>query len=290
MVGEVNKIIYNMLVSGKGVFLPSVGTLYIERKGARKISETRLLSPHNVISFSSLEQAPSLVREIVSIAGCEEAQAQDIYERWLMKTRVDNKLTIEGVGVLTDKTFAVDSALGKAINPQGVKTLVIRRKKSGAWIYAVCAVSVICALGFLAYILWGDKVGLSAVKKDVVAEQTEVIPAMEIVPADSLAKAGEGTEVAAQSAETVKEQVAEVAVVAKEYAYYVVMGIFSTQENADRAVEQVEKKIEDPQCRILPFKDKFMVTIYGSDTVGDCNAYAKSYHDIYPDLWVYARK
>ena len=290
MVGEVNKIIYNMLVSGKGVFLPSVGTLYIERKGARKISETRLLSPHNVISFSSLEQAPSLVREIVSIAGCEEAQAQDIYERWLMKTRVDNKLTIEGVGVLTDKTFAVDSALGKAINPQGVKTLVIRRKKSGAWIYAVCAVSVICALGFLAYILWGDKVGLSAVKKDVVAEQTEVITAMENVPADSLAKAGEGTEVAAQSAETVKEQVAEVAVVAKEYAYYVVMGIFSTQENADRAVEQVKKKIEDPQCRILPFKDKFMVTIYGSDTVGDCNAYAKSYHDIYPDLWVYARK
>ena len=59
MVGEVNKIIYNMLVSGKGVFLPSVGTLYIELRGARKISETRLVSPHNVISYSSQEQAPS---------------------------------------------------------------------------------------------------------------------------------------------------------------------------------------------------------------------------------------
>ena len=290
MVGEVNKIIYNMLVSGKGVFLPTVGTLYIERKGARKISETRLLSPHNVISYSSLEQAPSLVREIVSIAGCEESQAQDIYERWLMKTRVDNKLTFEGVGVLVGKAFTVDSALGKAINPQGVKTLVIRRKKSGAWIYVVCAVSVICALGFLAYILWGDEVGLSAAKKDLVAEQVEVIPAMEIVPADSIAKTSEGTVVAEQSDGATKEQTAEVAVVAKEYAYYVVMGIFSTQENADRAVEQVKKKIEDPQCKILPFKDKFMVTIYGSDTAGDCNAYAKSYHDIYPDLWVYARK
>jgi hypothetical protein len=180
--------------------------------------------------------------------------------------------------------------LGKAINPQGVKTLVIRRKKSGAWIYVVCAVSVICALGFLAYILWGDKVGLSAAKKDLVAEQVEVIPAMEIVPADSIAKTSEGTVVAEQSDGATKEQTAEVAVVAKEYAYYVVMGIFSTQENADRAVEQVKKKIEDPQCKILPFKDKFMVTIYGSDTAGDCNAYAKSYHDIYPDLWVYARK
>ena len=29
MVEEVNKIIYNMLIGGKGVLLPGVGTLYI---------------------------------------------------------------------------------------------------------------------------------------------------------------------------------------------------------------------------------------------------------------------
>lgn len=288
MVGEVNKIIYNMLVSGKGVFLPSVGTLYIERRGARKISETRLVSPHNVISYSSQEQAPSLVSEIVSIAGCEQAQAQDIYDRWLSKTLVDGRLTIEGVGVLVGKAFTVDPALGKAINPQGIKTLVVRRKKSGAWIYVVCAISIALALGFFSYIMWGDKVSLSADEKPLAAEQTEVIPAMEIVPADSIAKSEVAVE---QTAVETKEQPAETVVaVAKDYAYYVVMGIFSTEENANRAVEQVEKKIEDPQCKILPFKNKFMVTIYGSDTVGDCNAYAKSYHDIYPDLWVYARK
>lgn len=288
MVGEVNKIIYNMLVSGKGVFLPSVGTLYIERRGARKISETRLVSPHNVISYSSQEQAPSLVSEIVSIAGCEQAQAQDIYDRWLSKTLVDGRLTIEGVGVLVGKAFTVDPALGKAINPQGIKTLVVRRKKSGAWIYVVCAISIALALGFFSYIMWGDKVSLLADEKPLVTEQTEVIPAMEIVPADSIAKSEVAVE---QPAVEPKEQPAETVVtVAKDYAYYVVMGIFSTEENANRAVEQVEKKIEDPQCKILPFKNKFMVTIYGSDTVGDCNAYAKSYHDIYPDLWVYARK
>ena len=288
MVGEVNKIIYNMLISGKGVFLPSVGTLYIERRGARKISETRLVSPHNVISYSSQEQAPSLVSEIVSIAGCEQAQAQDIYDRWLSKTLVDGQLTIEGVGVLVGKAFTVDPALGKAINPQGIKTLVVRRKKSGAWIYVVCAISIALALGFFSYIMWGDKVSLSADEKPLAAEQTEVILAMEIVPADSIAKSEVAVE---QPAVEPKEQPAETVVtVAKDYAYYVVMGIFSTEENANRAVEQVEKKIEDPQCKILPFKNKFMVTIYGSDTVGDCNAYAKSYHDIYPDLWVYARK
>ena len=94
MVGEVNKIIYNMLISGKGVFLPEVGTLYIERQGARKISENKLIGPRNVVNFTSQEQAPSLVAEIVSIAGCSEEQAQDIYNRWLLKTREGNTVTI----------------------------------------------------------------------------------------------------------------------------------------------------------------------------------------------------
>ena len=39
MVGEVNKIIFNMLISGQGVYLPEIGTLYIERKGAKKVAE-----------------------------------------------------------------------------------------------------------------------------------------------------------------------------------------------------------------------------------------------------------
>ena len=82
MVGEVNKIIYNMLVSGRGVYLPEVGSLYIERQAARKISADKLLSPRNVVAFQSGEQAPSLVAEIVAVAGCSDEQAADIYQRW----------------------------------------------------------------------------------------------------------------------------------------------------------------------------------------------------------------
>ena len=66
MVGEVNKIIYNMLISGRGVYLPEVGSLFIERQGARRISKDKLLSPRNVVTYSTQEQAPSLVSEIVS--------------------------------------------------------------------------------------------------------------------------------------------------------------------------------------------------------------------------------
>ena len=68
------------------------------------------------------------------------------------------------------------------------------------------------------------------------------------------------------------------------------MGIFSTDKNAEMAVAQVKSKISDAECVVLPFKNKFMVTIYGSNSRSDCAAYAKSYRDVYPDLWIYDKK
>ena len=81
MIEEVNKIIYNMLISGRGVLLPEIGALYIERQAARKLADGRLLTPRNVVLFSKQEQAPSLVDEIVAIASCSTEQAQDIYNK-----------------------------------------------------------------------------------------------------------------------------------------------------------------------------------------------------------------
>ena len=154
MIEEVNKIIYNMLISGRGVFLPGVGTLFIERQGARRIDKNRLMSPRNVVAFSSQEQAPSLVDEIVAIAGCQRAQAEDIYERWIAKTREGADVTVGGVGVLRGKSFIVDKNFNSTINPKGVRTLVVRKKSSHAWIYAVCGVAVAIALAFFVYLQW----------------------------------------------------------------------------------------------------------------------------------------
>lgn len=236
MIEEVNKIIYNMLISGRGVFLPEVGTLYIERQAARKLADGRLLSPRNTVVFAEGVQAPSLVDEIVSIAGCGVEQAQDIYERWKAKTLAEDVLTIGGIGVLKGKSFSTDKTFHSAINPQGVKTLVVRKKSSNAWIYVVSAVAIVVALGFLAYLMWGDKfMGKQSAEK-VVVEQvaTPEAPAVE--------SAEQGVESAAEpNAE--QAQPAQVALQSLEYAYYVVMGIFSTPENAERAVQQARQRL-----------------------------------------------
>lgn len=302
MVGEVNKIIYNMLVSGRGVYLPEVGSLYIERQAARKISADKLLSPRNVVAFQSGEQAPSLVAEIVAVAGCSDEQAADIYQRWSAKTREGSNIKIGGVGVLNQKSFVMESDFASAINPKGVKTIVIRRR-SNTWLYALCTVCVLVALGFLGYIMFGGE-QKPAVKRAESMAQTEPQPAVEQGVAEPAVAEGQvnttdNTTAAATTAGTTTSsdaltQTAQpadtAATTSVDYEYYVVMGIFSTEENAQRAIEQAESRIKDLNCKVLPFKDKFMVTLFGSDKIGDCNSFANSYRDIYADLWVYRKK
>ncbi len=304
MVGEVNKIIYNMLVSGRGVYLPDVGSLYVERQAARKISADKLLSPRNVVAFQSSEQAPSLVNEIVAVAGCSTEQATDIYQRWSAKTREGSNIKIGGVGVLNHKSFVMESDFASAINPKGVKTIVIRRR-SNTWLYAICAVCVLVALGFCGYIMFGGEQKIDAMRIEPIAKVAEQPAAEQPATEGEVAQNVEGEANAtasstntssgnavtstntstqsAQSAETVANSNAD-------YEYYVVMGIFSTEENAQRAIAQAESRIKDLNCKVLPFKDKFMVTLFGSDKIGDCNAFANSYRDIYADLWVYKKK
>ena len=206
MVGEVNKIIYNMLVSGRGVYLPDVGSLYIERQAARKISADKLLSPRNVVVFQSAEQAPSLVAEIANIAGCSVEQAADIYQRWGAKTREGNNVNIAGVGVLNHKSFVMESEFASAINPKGVKTIVIRRR-SNAWLYAICAVCVLVALGFCAYIMFGNEP-----KSEPRSEQKAVERVAQTTPqatTDEVAQPAEGEAAAATDATEAATQPAE---------------------------------------------------------------------------------
>ena len=219
MVEEVNKIIYNMLIGGKGVLLPGVGTLYIERQGAKRISKDRLLSPRNAVNFSSQAEGRSIVDEIVAIAGCGEEQARDIYDRWLAKTREGKRITIGGIGVLNDKSFSPEAGFNAAINPGGVKTLVVRQR-SNVWLYAVSGVCVAVALCVGAYMMWGEKLfgGVSVVGSDAQTEMTAQVTAdstsaVQGIAGDSLAMAetvsSETAETATQTASTASTAASE---------------------------------------------------------------------------------
>ena len=283
MVEEVNKIIYNMLISGRGVYLPDVGTLFIERQGARRIAKDRLLSPRNVVTFSSQEQAPSLVDEIVAIAGCQQSQAQDIYARWREKTLQGSDVTIGGIGVLRGKSFIADKSFAAAINPKGVKTLVVRRRRSNAWIYILCGVAVVAALAIFAFLQWGSEWGLGAKQSKYEAESVAE-PIVEVVPEADVEPAADASE------DSNTKTIARPIEPQTYHNYYVVMGVFSTEQNAARAVEQLRSKIKEATGEVLPYGDKYMVTAFGSNSRSECNLFIGAYGDVYPDLWVYNKK
>ena len=283
MVEEVNKIIYNMLISGRGVYLPDVGTLFIERQGARRIAKDRLLSPRNVVTFSSQEQAPSLVDEIVAIAGCQQSQAQDIYARWREKTLQSSDVTIGGIGVLRGKSFIADKSFAAAINPKGVKTLVVRRRRSNAWIYILCGVAVVAALAIFAFLQWGSEWSLGAKQSKYEAESVAE-PIVEVVTEADVEPAADASE------DSNTKTIARPIEPQTYHNYYVVMGVFSTEQNAARAVEQLRSKIKEATGEVLPYGDKYMVTAFGSNSRSECNLFIGAYGDIYPDLWVYNKK
>lgn len=295
MVGEVNKIIFNALVSGRGIYLPEVGTLFVERQAARRISSNKLLSPRNVVSFSSHERAESLVNEIVRIAMCSSEQAQDVYSRWLSKTRRDNHVLIEGVGELVDKSFRMEDGFSRLINPNGVKTLIIKRG-SHWWIYLLCFVCVAISAAILYYAYVGSSSSFDAEPRSVVtvADDTAndsverntgaATDSIASPAADTLALAAAETELAtaASPAET------HVAASADSFSHYVVYGVFSTEQNAARGVEQAKAKAGDVECVIIPYKNKYMVTLFGSNSSSECQRYLN--RSPLEGLWIYSVK
>ena len=66
---------------------------------------------------------------------------------------------------------------------------------------------------------------------------------------------------------------------------YVVYGVFSTPENALRAVGEVRARGVSG-CSAFAYGAKYMVALYFSDSAADCNTYIRSARE-YENIWVY---
>ncbi len=189
MVREVDKIVANLLIAEGAVSIPGVGSLRVVRRGARRISSGKIVPPCRMVEYASQPAGTSLAAAIACAAGCDAKQAQDICGRWLAQVRTEQALTIGGVGVLRQKSFTMDAAFDKLLNPQGHEPVKLRGGRSGHWLlWTVAAVAIVCGLGACGWILY-DQMNFSAAKS--VAER----------PDDRAISAGTGAETAASSAD-----------------------------------------------------------------------------------------
>lgn len=268
MVNEVNKLIYNTLAEHNAVVLPRVGSLGVVRRMA-KIEGNRVVAPTFAVEFSSAEEGVSLCDIIASLANISSSEAEDIYLRWLDKVREGNALTISGVGTLRDKSFVTDAELQKALNLADKAPIKIHSRSRKPYI-AIAAV-VVALLGVCAYLFFtNDRVASPAPTpiEEVVVDEPEP--------------------------ETETETETETAPVRwidrDDIRHWVVVGSYSTTENAERAVVDILKRQDAECCDILTLGKMYAVAVYGSSDKADCERFVRDNRDKFKQSWVHTPK
>ena len=315
MVEQVNRLVGNLLAANSVVWLPDVGTLRVERQAARRLSRREVQPPVRLVNFSSQRSGESLVDAIARAARCDQATAEDIYARWLSRVRTENGVVMEGVGELKFKNFTPDEAFDRRLNPQGRRPMRVHMPRRLDWSVWVGLVAAVLAVGGLVYQFGlernpldepetefveasvpaaGEALAAGSVAEDAAAEAGGVVAAGN----DAAAATGNaaGTNAAVAPADAAVKGAPKPAAPAGEplrmtsKRHYVVLGVYSTLENAERAAALAAKKEPAMRCTVYRFGGKFMVSPFESDDVEASRQFMRAGRSAFPEMWVYSAK
>lgn len=300
---NITQLLFNALAQRQTVVLLGIGSLRFRRVAA-KLEGSTLTPPRNMFRFSSREEGRSLLDMLVDEAGCTREEGEEAYRRWLHRIKQGHSVVIEGVGRIEDDFFTPSEELERLLNPTSDAPVVLRRHRSlcGLWIGLAAVALVVVAGGAWWYVNMH-----SAPAPTRVAQTTEK-PAAEVVEtADSVA-----TESVVEGAAEPVEEVVPVAESAQSPApenkpapapatteigemtsgmSYVVVGVFSTEDNARKFIEQMVRRAPEMACRAYKFQgSKFMVSGFESADGAEASAFIRDHRAQFPDLWVYKRK
>lgn len=298
---NITQLLFNALAQRQTVVLLGIGSLRFRRVAA-KLEGSTLTPPRNMFRFSSREEGRSLLDMLVNEAGCTREEGEEAYRRWLHRIKQGHSVVIEGVGRIEDDFFTPSEELERLLNPTSDASVVLRRHRSlrGLWI-GLAAVALVAVAGGA----WWYVNMHSAPAPTRVAQTTEK-PAAEVVEtADSVA-----TESVVEGAAEPVEEVVPVAESAQSPApenkptpatteigemtsgmSYVVVGVFSTEANARKFIEQMVRRAPEMACRAYKFQgSKFMVSGFESADGAEASAFIRDHRAQFPDLWAYKRK
>ncbi len=307
---EIGKLIADRLLAGIPLFLPEEGSLQVKRQAARKVARNLVAPPLRRVEFHPDSKGESLVAEIATVAHCSEEQAAEVYARWHTKAKDAQGLVIEGVGTIRNGRFLPDPHFEKALNPRGSKPIKVHRPMPW-WIWSLLTLLIVfLVMGGLSLLvdpwaLWTKYSSRRATQEVIVpveepSSQPE-IPTAVVEPTDSLAVPQEEVDTVAvepvsKPSEPIpmSESSAEEIVRTRSGMSYIVLGIFSTETNARRAISQAEEQygIEAQRCRIFRYADKYLVSLGELPTRAEAQELAAKYRveKQIRDLWVYSKQ
>ncbi|MBP3682436.1 MAG: hypothetical protein J6I87_04080 [Rikenellaceae bacterium] len=295
---NITQLLFNALAQRQTVVLLGIGSLRFRRVAA-KLEGSTLTPPRNMFRFSSREEGRSLLDMMVDEAGCTREEGEEAYRRWLHRIKQGHSVVIEGVGRIEDDFFTPSEELERLLNPTSDAPVVLRRHRSlrGLWI-GLAAVALVAVAGGA----WWYVNMHSAPVPTLVAQKTEKPVAEVVETADSVAEgAAEPVEEFVPVAESAQSPAPEnkpaPAPATTEIGEmtsgmsYVVVGVFSTEANARKFIEQMARRAPEMACRAYKFQgSKFMVSGFESADGAEASAFIRDHRAQFPDLWAYKRK
>ena len=295
MQNAVNNLIYNTLIADGSVALPSVGRLSIVRRPA-SMSGKKVSPPQYVVEFSSATEGRTIVDVVSDVASVDLVQAEDIYRRWLDKVRTERGVVIEGVGELRNKSFVAVPELLGALNSVGnVPMRITRRRSGGVWFYAVAAMLIIAVAAYFA-IGYFDTPDIVACEETNIEVEKSVSETEYVADAETIADVVEEPvmDVAEKPvAEVVEEPVTEVAKAWNEeddIRHWVVIGTYSTSDNAERAKRDAERGDEGCVCDVFRLGSMYAVVAFGAAEREACEEFKRAHRAKYPQAWIHTPK
>ena len=278
---SITQLLLNLLAQHRTVVMPGIGSLRFRRIAA-KLDGMTLTPPRNIFRYSSREEGLSLLDELIAVAGCTREEGEEAYRRWLHRIKQGHQVVIEGVGRIESDFFKPSEELERLLNPVATAPIVLRRRRSlrGVWI-GLAAVAVVGAAGAVWWYVQNRPTVAPEVVVQTVEEPTPEV--VEEVVTEEVAEPAPVEEVATPEPTAIGQMTSGVS--------YVVVGVFSTEENARKYIEQMARRNPEIACRVYAFQgSKFMVSGFESTDGAEASAFIRDHRAALPDLWVYKRK
>ena len=288
MVGEVNKLIFNTLISEGAVYLPDVGVIFLNRIAAAEVARDKVATPRISVQFSSQMKATSLIDVISNVANVDSSQADDIYTRWLDKVRTANGIDIEGIGRVVNKSFVAEEQLLKSLNPLSVNEIKITRCRSNRGVVAaIFALLILISTGYILFSNLNIKSAETLVAEVVEEQGSE--PEMEVV-AEEYDEPTEVIEVVDEPTETVVVEEVNDWRKSSDIRHWVIIGSYSTTENAERAIAALSEKYSELMFDYIRLGSMYAVSPFGSSDITDCEAFKSEYKHEFTQMWIHTPK
>ena len=312
---QVSNLVYNALAKRQGVVLPGIGTLYAVTVPAEMQKPGVVTPPVNRVELVT-DELPGIPHIVDLIAGYDQTdpeQAREIYNRWLAENCSEEGVTIGAVGNIREGVFTPDPGLEEALNPvdTGAVRLPARidAKRVAMWVVFAVLIGVGISVGAIVWYEYSEQMRIVRLSEQPVLPAS--VPAAPDSPAvkvpaaagsdssagESGASAGVDSSAAvpAKQPEPVREPAtvpaAKLVPATAAMHYYVIVGTYSTDQNAEKFIASAQKKNDKLEYAKIPMPNgKILVSVFGATAETEANRMKNEVSGLFPDAWVFKSK